>query len=185
VLGPDVVDGLLHLWEPEVTVRLPDAVARGLERLRDALRRRLLGASRTLVWAHGDFGFGNALVDADSGALRAVIDWETAHDADLAGVDLLNFLVQAHRMARHAGFAESLRHVGRGLLAGARRETDRETGAYFNRFAIGPDQIREALGLCCLRWVLREARYAELFARTAGDAEAAVRWAGEVLAAPE
>jgi hypothetical protein len=31
--------------------------------------------------------------------------------------------------------------------------------------------------------VWREARYADLFARTAGDAEAAVRWAGELLGA--
>lgn len=184
VLDSDTVDRMLQLWESDVAVGFPGDLARGLERLRAALRRRLEGTSRTLVWAHGDFGFGNALVDADSGALRAVIDWETAHDTELAGVDLLNFLVQGHRMGRHGGFAASLMDVGRGMLGGERLGgTDRAAGAYLNRFGVGPEQLRDALALCCLRWVRREARYADLFARTAGDAEAAVRWAGELLGA--
>jgi hypothetical protein len=40
------------------------------------------------------------------------------------------------------------------------------------------------LGLCCLRWVFREARYPDLFARTAGDAADAVRWAVHILGGP-
>jgi hypothetical protein len=184
VLGAATADRLLHLWESEA-VGVPDDLARGLDRLREALGRRLEGTSRILVWAHGDFGLGNALVDAESGALRAVIDWETAHDTELAGVDLLNFLVQRRRMTGHEGFAGSLIHLGRELLAGAGAGTEPEVGAYRRRFGIGPDQLQDALGLCCLRWVMREARYPDLFARTAGDALAAVRWCGELLGVTE
>lgn len=183
VLNGDAADRLLRLWERDVSVRFPEELARALERLRHTLRARLEETSRTLVWGHGDFGLGNALADPGSGALRAVIDWETAHEDELVGVDLLNFLVQRDRMEQHGGFAAGLARVGQRLLAG-RHQAEPQTGEYLTRFAIGPDQLRDALGLCCLRWVFREARYPDLFARTAGDAADAVRWAVHILGGP-
>lgn len=58
------------------------------------LRQLLVGRTCELVLGHGDFGFGNLLVDSRSGALTGVIDWDTAVEDELAGVDRANLLMQ-------------------------------------------------------------------------------------------
>src|SRR5690606_13706408 len=66
-------------------------------------RRRLIslmdGRTRTYCLSHGDYGYGNLLAQGTPARVSGVIDWDQARTG-LAGIDLINFLVQRHRM-RH------------------------------------------------------------------------------------
>ena len=67
------------------------------QQLRDSLTARVADNEAVWTWSHGDFGYGNVVADAKTAALNGVIDWDQAR-VDLSGVDLLNFLIQRHRI---------------------------------------------------------------------------------------
>jgi len=50
-----------------------------------------------IVFGHGDFGYGNILCDSNTASLTGIIDWDTARDIELPGVDFINLLIQKFR----------------------------------------------------------------------------------------
>lgn len=95
--------------------------ARGaINRIREHLRSRLVGAKAEIVWGHGDFGFGNLLADAVTGELQGVIDWDTHVVAELAGVDQANLLLQLHSAASDGDLANAMRIMSRESASGDR-----------------------------------------------------------------
>jgi aminoglycoside phosphotransferase (APT) family kinase protein len=137
-----------------------------------ALEARLLGREQLLAWAHGDFGYGNALVNPATGELTGVIDWDTAREDELAGVDLVNFLTQRHRMEHGVPLSGALEAVG-----------DRVLRAEFE--AVPPEAAREVLVVTFLRFFQRSARYPRVFAREHADLRRAAGWCERVLRAGE
>jgi hypothetical protein len=69
--------------EPTECMDAPQLAA--LRSLADRLARHSRQHELTTAVAHGDFGYGNALVDPRTGALHGIIDWDQA-GRDLAGV---------------------------------------------------------------------------------------------------
>jgi aminoglycoside phosphotransferase (APT) family kinase protein len=67
-----------------------------LRELRSRVRERLTGKTVSTAIAHGDFGYGNLLANPRTGEITGVIDWDHAR-VDVAGTDLVNFLVQRAR----------------------------------------------------------------------------------------
>jgi len=66
-----------------------------------------------LAASHGDYGYGNILVDPRDGRLLGVIDWDTGRKKELAGVDIMNLLIQKTRTERNAGFFQAVEYLSR------------------------------------------------------------------------
>jgi hypothetical protein len=130
------------------------------------IRRLLYRREVFLVRSHGDYGYGNILVDPRTASLTGVIDWDTGRSLELAGVDLLNLLIQKARIEKKEGlflaFATVVHAViGRGGLD--------EDGHYRGEFGIKGDLVQVCLGVALLRYMSRAAQYPEVFAVEQGD----------------
>lgn len=171
-LDADLLDRLLpcpKLW--------PDRQAGDLGAgLTAILRRRLRGRHRLLVWGHGDFGYGNLLVDPRIGHLQGVIDWDTGTDCELAGLDLVHLLVQKARIEERKPFATALAEVGKSLLENVPSAIASESACVMLQ-PLNVDNIKEILVLCCLRFVHRSARYGTVFAQDLHQNITALNWA--------
>jgi hypothetical protein len=144
--------------------------------LTDALRHRLHGQRRLLVWGHGDFGYGNLLVDPRHGHLKGVIDWDTGTLHELAGLDLVHLLVQRARIEQGRTFSTALIEVGTALLEnGPAAIASDPACAMLQTLSI--DNLEEILVLCCLRFVNRSARYPTVFAQDLHQNIDALTWA--------
>jgi hypothetical protein len=94
----------------ELAVRFaaePDA-APLVGRIHERLRAALLGKAVRTVLGHGDFGFGNLLVERRTGAVRGVIDWDTSLEVELPGVDRANLRLQLGSRTRSGDTARAL-----------------------------------------------------------------------------
>jgi hypothetical protein len=173
----DATSRTIHL-EPEGTADLlredrqlvtaSDFVRARVKRLIDAEFSRAVGAlaGRDLVacTSHGDFGYGNILVDPQSGALQGVIDWDTAREVDFPGIDRVNLEIQIRRGLGDS-FAEAVRAVWNRRLA---QDALITTG--------GPDAERALFGLGVCRLVIRSMRYPVIYGLEAADYERALAW---------
>jgi|GEM_PF-2049681 len=68
------------------------------------------------IWfsaSHGDYGYGNILVDPHDGRLHGVIDWDTGRKQEFAGVDIMNLMIQKTRTEQNAGFFQAVEHLSR------------------------------------------------------------------------
>jgi hypothetical protein len=158
---------------------LDDETASLLAALRRELRDRALAQERTLVWAHGDFGYGNALVDPKTGTLRGIIDWDQGRE-DLAGIDLLNFLVQRERAVHGRSLPAALLETGQRVIAGGLRGADTRVD-YEDHVPLEPEVRLEMLGWLALRFAERGSRYPQIFQGSRDEIHAVVRWACRLL----
>jgi|GEM_PF-3211247 len=179
ILDDAVLRGLLDDGPEERRRGLDAGVGEEMDALRSLLRGRLLGEERTLVWAHGDFGYGNAVVAPD-GRLSGIIDWDCARGEELAGVDLLNLLVQTRRTETRASLDDAVRTVAElvvdGGFAAAAPGVD-----YDAHFPADRERRTELAALFCLRALCRLARYPRIFARDRAAHLELLRWACGLL----
>ena len=126
------------------------------------LRKSLLGSRRFIVWGHGDFGYGNVLVNPKNAKLVGVIDWDTGRDLELAGVDLINLVIQKHRMYNNCSIIDALEDIGIKIIEKGFSIVDNSID-YDELFAIQKYQMREIFALFCLRLTFRFCRYPTLF----------------------
>lgn len=128
--------------------------------LLNALRDRLIDSEMDLVVSHGDFGYGNILVDPHHGDLQGVIDWDTGRAKDFPGVDLINLLVQKERVETGCAVLPAFA----ALVGGG--GTERVPCDY--RSALTMLGIPEELHSCIvhlgfIRYLARSAQYPKLF----------------------
>lgn len=128
--------------------------------LLNALRDRLIGSEMDLVVSHGDFGYGNILVDPHHGDMQGVIDWDTGKANDFPGVDLINLLVQKERVETGCAVLPAFAALVGGGIA------ERVSCDY--RSALTMFGIAEELHSCIvhlgfIRYLARSARYPKLF----------------------
>ena len=164
-LGAGEVEGLIQ----DDLRRLEAATFAG-DRVRALLGSELRRASDALEDAavrphatHGDYGYGNLLVDPDSGRLSGVIDWGTSRAVDFPGIDRVNLEVQRRRTLHGESFSEALRAVWRNgtaheALTGPGRET------------VG----RALFALAACRYVLRSLDFPEVYGREEEDFRSAL-----------
>jgi Ser/Thr protein kinase RdoA (MazF antagonist) len=67
--------------------------AEACTRLRAELREELLGRTVPAGLVHGDLWLGNILVDARSGSVCGIIDWDLAHEPGLVHADVMHLLL--------------------------------------------------------------------------------------------
>lgn len=138
----------------------------GVERTLQSMCARIDGLNGFLVASHGDYGYGNLLVDADSGSLTGVIDWDTGRFDDLPGMDLLNLEVQRVRAELGAGVHDAFVAVTESVRA--RGGLD-DAGRYAAEFQIEGPWLHALLHACLLRYLCRAAQYPEVFAAEQND----------------
>ncbi|MEA5115731.1 MAG: phosphotransferase [Geobacteraceae bacterium] len=159
LLQDDALDGLfrddLALIENSSVIS-PD-FRENLLRLVRELTDRLSGREVRMATSHGDYGYGNILVDQRSGALTGVIDWDTARLRDLPGIDLFNLQVQQERAARNCGACEAFSSVIRGSWRNQRLQP------YLEELGIDKEMTGMALYLSFLRYTTRALQYPDLF----------------------
>lgn len=130
------------------------------------LRRLLVGQEIYLVIGHGDYGYGNILVEPGTGKLTGVIDWDTGRQEELAGIDLINLYIQKERSERHSGLMPAFHAVFQMMME--RQELDGD-GVYRSEFGIKKEMIPALLAIALFRYMGRAAQYPDVFA--AGQAD--------------
>ncbi len=157
-----------HSWE-SASLQEP------LSESRELLSRALQVEPFHYGWAHGDFGFGNAIVAADTGDLRGIIDWETASQAAPIGIDLFNLLLQ-RRLQRHRGNLAEASGQLLGLIQSGSLGAEMEgLQDFLARFLPSGSQQSVCFGLALHRWVRRELRYSVAAGWSADDLARALR----------
>lgn len=101
--------------------------------------------------SHGDFGYGNLLVDPDHGGLLGVIDWDTARTDDIPGMDRINLELQLARVAS-GSFAGAVRVVW--IDNALRSELERGNGIR---------GARALFGLAITRYITRSFAYPAIY----------------------
>jgi aminoglycoside phosphotransferase (APT) family kinase protein len=164
---------LINAW-PVASSRLSSSqdVETELSRLSRYLVATFTNVITTVGWAHGDFGYSNAIAVARSGQLRSVIDWETASDRCPIGVDLFNFLLQRRIIEAKQTLNHAVRALVREVQEGALGIEIRGIDPFLRRFLPRSADAMAVLGLTLYRWVQRDRRYA-----------AAVGWTDDYFAA--
>ena len=170
---------LTQLLEPVVPLDVNEGLAVPYEALRDLLRKRIHDRERLIVWAHGDFGYGNAIVDPRTGALRGVIDWDQARE-DLAGVDLVHFLVQRERGRREYSLLGALEDVAHRVIRDGLHGFDGRMN-YEKELTLAPELRSEVLALVALRFAQRDMVYSSLLATPPENTRAILEWGTSIL----
>lgn len=145
--------------------------------LMDALQQRLLGTGMDLVISHGDYGYGNILVDPQNGTMQGVIDWDTGRTNDFPGVDMINLLVQKER-------AEKCCTVLPAFTAVVGKVSDNIKRDYHS--VLNQLEIPEVLHGCIvylgfIRYVTRAAQYPKVFCKEQSDYLAILELLSETL----
>lgn len=91
----------------------PDGFRRLFNQKLALIKRMAAGQDTWLSASHGDYGYGNILVDPHGGRLLGVIDWDTGRKQEFAGVDTMNLMIQKTRTERNAGFFQAVEHLSR------------------------------------------------------------------------
>lgn len=133
-----------------------------IELIAQYLKNNLLGSKRFVVWGHGDYGYGNIIVNQKSGNMVGVIDWDTGRENELVGIDLINMVIQKHRIENNSSVMDALEDIGTKIIDKGFSVLDSSLD-YNERFAIDKHQILELFALFCLRITRRSARYPSLF----------------------
>ena len=169
-----VLDELLDArvpWDPATDDRFTA--------LHAAIRTRLAGRSLATVLSHGDYGYGNVMAH-DDGRISGVIDWDQGRD-DLAGVDLVNFLVQRMSGMQAISPREAFRALHEVLARDGLRGLDRSMD-YDSAISGSFDDLALLLSWSALRFVQRSAGYPALFASFRDEGQALLDWAMGLLA---
>lgn len=170
---------LERLLDPPFPQRVEDSLASGYELLRDRLRLRVSGRNRTVVWAHGDLGYGNAIADPETAHIHGIIDWDQGRE-DLAGIDLLNFLIQRDRARRLSSTIGAFWGIGSEFTSMGFSGCDARI-AYENDFPVSPEERRELLGWAALRFAQRSMTYPALLAGARDETRAILEYACGIL----
>ncbi|MGI6388555.1 MAG: phosphotransferase family protein [Desulfomonilia bacterium] len=75
------------------------------------IKRMAADQDMWLAASHGDYGYGNILVDPRDGRLLGVIDWDTGRKQEFAGVDIMNLMIQKTRTEQNAGFFQAVEYL--------------------------------------------------------------------------
>jgi thiamine kinase-like enzyme len=75
------------------------------------IKNTVAGQYMWLAAAHGDYGYGNILVDPSDGRLNGVIDWDTARAREFPAVDLINMGMQRRRIEQRMSIEEAINDV--------------------------------------------------------------------------
>jgi len=135
-----------------------------IETMIHTLQDRLIGQKIALVVSHGDYGYGNIMVDPHTGMIQGVIDWDTGRTCDFPGIDLLNFFVQKERIEKGYTVLSAFSAIINGT-------GDNEYLAIFLQFEIPEELYNSIVYISFIRYLTRSAQYPNVFLKDQNDYE--------------
>ncbi len=161
-LGREVLDDLFHHDEQMIhgldccSDRLRSLFMERVSKIKQALG----GQEMWIAVSHGDYGYGNILVDHRDGHLTGVIDWDTGRKMELPFVDLMNLVIQKERNEKGTGFFQSVKNLlekeNFGLLA-------ESVNMMLSSTQQKPSMLRLFFSVALLRYISRSAQYPAVF----------------------
>lgn len=124
------------------------------------VKKILSGQRIFLSLSHGDYGYGNILVNPRTGKLTGVIDWDTGRTFDMPGVDFLNLVIQKIRTEKGISFSSAFLEASSMVIS---RGTLDETGLWRTKMGITSGLLPAIIYTTFLRDVSRAARHPEMF----------------------
>jgi thiamine kinase-like enzyme len=120
------------------------------------IKDRLLGRKIWLVASHGDYGYGNILVDPDTGRLQGVIDWDTGRKEELPWIDMLNMAIQNEKSNNSNRLSGAVRAIASGIpFAGLINNCS----VYDREFKVGNGVLKILFYIALIRYMSRAAQY--------------------------
>ncbi len=135
-----------------------------IENMIFTVQDQLIGKKIPLVVSHGDYGYGNIVVDPHTGMMQGVIDWDTGKSSDFPGIDLLNLFVQKERIEK--GYTVSSAFSA--IINGTR---DNDYYAIFLQFGIPEELFNIIVYISFIRYLTRSAQYPNVFLSDQNDYE--------------
>jgi hypothetical protein len=131
-----------------------------VERIVSITSNILLHREVYLSLMHGDFGYGNILINPRNGQITGVIDWDTGRLKDLVGIDFINFEIQKKIIEDGNDFFTAILNLNRIV-------NDESTPNYINKklieFGVNYSIIKAVFAITLFRYFIRSSQYAELF----------------------
>jgi len=130
------------------------------------IKRMAADQDMWLAASHGDYGYGNILVDPRDGRLLGVIDWDTGRKKELAGVDIMNLLIQKTRTERNADFFQAVEYLYKGTSFGLPSHVFDFMKTHFDT-----DKSNAGLlfSIAIIRYISRSAQYPAVFLSEQGE----------------
>jgi len=128
-----------------------------IENIISYLEKKLIYKWHRFVFSHGDFGYGNILINPDSGDITGIIDWDGARQLDLPGIDFLNFTIQKNRICNGSSLHQEIR-----CLWSNPKILD-------SNQSFDMDFYQIQLSATVVRYVIRAAEYPSIFACDVSD----------------
>jgi len=137
-----------------------DELKNNILKIISIIKNKLLGRKIWLVASHGDYGFGNILVDPNTGRLLGVIDWDTGKKEEFPWIDMLNMAIQSEKSNNSNRLSGAVRAVISGIsFAGLINKSS----IYEKEFKVGNGVLKILFYIALIRYMGRAAQYESIF----------------------
>ena len=126
------------------------------------LANYFIGKNLSMVFGHGDYGYGNILCDRATGHVQGVIDWDTHVQKELPGVDFCNLLLQKASMEFDGKIAPTLNKLQQTVQRNGKLDATL-VGYGKDDFNLSVTDLRLYLCIAALRFIKRSLPYSNEF----------------------
>ncbi len=165
-LNMTISPGLAHDLYSVITDRLnscdevSNTFLQDVKKTIEIIKQKIIEKAFYLTASHGDYGYGNILVDPHSGKLIGVIDWDTGRRLDFAGIDYLNLLVQRKRSEENCNVYQAFHEV----ITRIQSQNSLDISGYYKKFFnISNNTLKLLLYTGFLRYISRSAQYPQVY----------------------
>lgn len=123
------------------------------------IKKNFFGEEYTFVASHGDFGYGNIILNPHSYEITGVIDWDTGRTEEFPGVDFFNLLIQQGRSLKLSLFDSAIA-VMKNLKDNTLPDVWRD---YLKTYSATKTAPIFFLGVAMFRYMSRAAQYEKIF----------------------
>lgn len=162
------------------SINLPPEFKSAISDILSYIKKRMLGREFLFVWGHGDYGYGNILIESRNATVTGVIDWDGGREIELPGIDWLNFLIQKYRADKQGSLTSAIKEL-RDIAYKDKSLSVFLSENYCQNIRKMSPNIDILLSLACLRYVIRDSRYPEVFESNLEDYRGALCWIRNML----
>ncbi len=123
------------------------------------IKRAVEGQDMWLSASHGDYGYGNIITDPRNGRLNGVIDWDTGRKREFVGVDIINLMIQKHRVRQGEDFYQLIKKLDLQFC----NELSSNMSDFMDQFNLDCHRLRLLLSVAIIRYISRSAQFTAFF----------------------
>jgi hypothetical protein len=130
------------------------------------IKSSLLNENIWIVYSHGDYGYGNILVDPKTGVITGVIDWDTGREEELQAIDYINMIVQKCKSENGFSLADAFIKTYNELVY---QDALNTIFLYIHEFKCRENFIKLVLNVFIVRYISRASQYPDVFIKEIND----------------